>query len=356
MDRIREELLVMSSNLVVRALSGACALAALVPSSLAAPAPAERIVVGNRNSGNLSVIDPVLDAVIATVPLPATPLPAETMYLAYSLPDDRLFVGDRRNEVVVVFDAADFSVDGEIPVGEGQFHLWIDPAATLLWVNNELGGSATLIDPETLAVIATLPMPADLVAGGWGPHDVVLSPGADRAYVTMVRSAGPRDFLLVYDTSSLQLLHRIKVGTDAHVALHPTNNHVYVPTLSGHVMVFDTTTFVQLEHIRVPGAHGALFSGSGEYFYATNPQGGATPRITTIDTSTLKFSGNPVDAPFLIPHNMALTGDDSKLYVTHSGGAGTKVSVYSISPVDGRPSLLTSITAGSNPFAVLRIP
>lgn len=347
-----------SSKLVVRALVGACSLYVLAPAIEAAPSPspAERIVVANRNSGNLSIIDPALDAVIATVPFPGTPDPAEPLYFAYSLPDDRLFAGDRRNEVVVVFDAADFSVDGEIPVGEGQFHMWIDPAATLLWVNNETDGTATLIDPATLAVLDTVPMPADLVAGGWGPHDVVLSPAADRAYVTMVRSAGPRDFLLVFDTASRQVLHRIKVGTDAHVALHPGNNHVYVPTLSGHVMVFEATSFVQLEHIRVPGAHGALLSGSGEYFYATNPQGGAPPRITTIDTGTLKLSGNPVDSPFLVPHNMALTGDDSKLYVTHSGGAGTKVSVFDISPVDGRPILLTSITAGSNPFGILRIP
>lgn len=345
------------SNFCLHALAGACALHSFASASAAQGPPApERIVVADRGSGELSVIDTASDAVVATIALPGALAP-EPMYVTYSGPQDRLFAGDRANDAVVVLDASDFSVEAVVPAGDGVFHMWNDPAGKLLWVNNDVDKSATLIDPATLAVIATVPMPADLVAAGWKPHDVVLSPSGRRAYVSMIRPEGPRDWIVMFDTASLEEVNRAAVGKDPHVALHRSNHLLFVPTMaSNRVTVLDRTTLLPLAHLAVPGAHGAMLSPVGDFFYTTNLPGGGAAGIFTIDAQTLEQVGDPVDVSFPVPHNIALTSDGSKMYVTHSGPSADKVSVFDVSSLDGRPSPRGAITVGLNPFGIVLIP
>ncbi|MFN2278691.1 MAG: hypothetical protein ACK2UR_13830, partial [Candidatus Promineifilaceae bacterium] len=52
-----------------------------------------KIVVANRASGSISVIDVETDSIIDNVALPG-PNPAEPMYVVYSKFGDRVFVGD----------------------------------------------------------------------------------------------------------------------------------------------------------------------------------------------------------------------------------------------------------------------
>jgi YVTN family beta-propeller protein len=358
-SRALKENAVKPSRLFLRALAMAGAsmlLLAPAKAALQGPMGAERMIVGNRDSGDLSIIDTQLDVVVATIALPANPVLAEPMYITHAPTHQRLYVGDRRNDVVVVLDDTDFSVVGLVPVGDGLFHMWNDPAGTLLWVNNELDGTATLIDPGTLAVIATVPMPADLVNAGWGPHDVVLTPSGDRAYVSLVRPTGPVDWVVSFDTATLVELGRARVGKDPHLALQHAKQLLFVPTLSDGLTVLDPTLLTPIAYVVLPGSHGAALSNSGAFFYSTNPQGGAVPSIYTVDTNLPKYISEPVHTPLPVPHNLALTSDDLKLYVTHSGTSGDTVSVYDLSRINGRPTLRTLIPAGSNPFGILRVP
>ena len=82
---------------------------------------------------------------------------------------------------------------------------------------------------------------------------------------------------------------------------------------------------------------------------------GGNSGIFTIDLATNALVGGAVDTPFPTPHNIALTRDGAKMYVTHSGATADKVSVYAISPADGRPTFLSSITVGTNPFGIARL-
>jgi DNA-binding beta-propeller fold protein YncE len=255
-----------------------------------------------------------------------------------------------------VLDDADYTVEASVPVGAGLFHMWIDPGETLLWANNENDRTSTLIDPVSLGVIATLPMPPDLANAGWGPHDVVLSPAGDRAYVSLVEYTASFDYVVVFDTSNLAELARAQVGKDPHVSLQAAKQLLFVPTLSHGLTVLDALSLAPVDQLVLPGSHGAAMSHSGERFYTCNPQGGATPSLYTVDTDLPPFLPEPVHTPLAVPHNLALTGNDRKLYVTHSGTTGDTVSVYDIAPVTGRPRLRTLITAGSNPFGILRLP
>ena len=130
------------------------------------PFSAGKVVVANRVSGTISIIDTRTDQVADTIALPATGIAPDPMYVVYTHVGHRVFVGDRNNNRVVVFDADDFSVEGIIPTGNGIFHMWADPQNRQLWVNNDIDNTVTVIDPATLQVLTTVPMPTDLVADG----------------------------------------------------------------------------------------------------------------------------------------------------------------------------------------------
>src|SRR5262245_8750630 len=105
------------------------ALAGLFPFATAGmTAPLRHdVVVTNRGSGSISVIDAATHAV-TTHPLPSGESPAEPMYANFVANGSRLYVGDRANNRVVIFDARDYSVLGHISVGAGVFHQWAEPS------------------------------------------------------------------------------------------------------------------------------------------------------------------------------------------------------------------------------------
>lgn len=211
----------------------------------------------------------------------------------------RVFVGDRANDQVVVFDPDDFSVEATVPAGEGVFHMWAGIAGRQLWVNNDADNTATVVDVRTLDVLATVPMPADLVAMGGKPHDVIVERGGRYAYVTMLGFPGPHDYVVQYDTRTFTEVNRAAVGKDPHLSLTQRNNYLY--------------------------------------------------------TSTNAVLGS-VDTPHAVPHNVALTPDGKKLYLTHSGATADKVTIYSASKREPVPVYAGEVTVGLNPFGLAYVP
>ncbi|MBT8382765.1 MAG: hypothetical protein HKP17_04455, partial [Ignavibacteriaceae bacterium] len=58
------------------------------------------------------------------------------------------------------------------------------------------------------------------------------------------------------------------------------------------------------------------------------------------------------NTPYPVPHNLVVTNNTKKLYVTHSGGASDKVTVYEISNRNPVPIYMGEITVGFNPFGL----
>ena len=75
-----------------------------------------KIVVANRGEGSISVIDTKLDETVE-YPLPAGENPSEPMYVVDVSAKNRVFVGDRANDRVVVFNARNFSVEATVDTG-----------------------------------------------------------------------------------------------------------------------------------------------------------------------------------------------------------------------------------------------
>ena len=312
------------------------------------------VVVANRGSGTISVLDARTAAITGTYALPqeagdATP---EPMYVSHSGRAGYVFVGDRANDRVAVFDSRTFEVVGTVPAGAGVFHQWCQPKGDQLWVNNDVDDTITVIDPLTLTVITTVAVPADLVAMGGKPHDVVLDHRSRWAYVTVLGVDGPSDYLLQYDTATFTEIARQPVGKDPHVAIG-VNTDLYVPCQnSDQVLVFDPASLELLDDIAVPGAHGATMARNGQRFYTTNLPGGGTDALYTIGTRRNAIAGTPVDTPHPVPHNLVSTPDGKLLFVTHSGPTADKVTVYRLEPPYMLPAFETAVTVGLNPFGI----
>ena len=314
------------------------------------------VVVANRASGTISVIDVRTEQVLETVNLPAGDNVPEPMYVVYSRRGNYVFVGDRANNRVVVFDADDYEVVTTIDAGAGIFHMWADDLDRLLWVNNDIDNTATVIDIRSLSVIATVDMPADLVADGYKPHDVVLGPTGGLAYVTMVGGSDPdHDYLVQFRTDTFEEINRAPVGKDPHVSLIRLSNELYVPAQNSNIVsVFNRFTLELIDEIDVPGAHGAGMSPLGRVFYTTNLPGGGTDGLYAIDTRTNTIIDS-TDTPYAVPHNVVVTLT-GKLFLTHSGGASDKVTIYKVSVRNPVPTLIGEVTVGLNPFGLAYVP
>jgi DNA-binding beta-propeller fold protein YncE len=318
--------------------------------------PKGEIVVANRGSGSLSIIDARTDQLLDTVPLPAGDNTPEPMYVVHSKKGNFVFVGDRANDRVVVFDADDYSVVTTVEAGKGVFHMWADDRDRFLWVNNDADRTSTVIDPATLDVVATVPMPADLTAAGYIPHDVILDPMGRFAYVTLLGGSDPEnDYLVQFSTDTFEEVNRAQVGKDPHVSLTQNNDLIYVPAQNSNIVsVLNRNTLELVEEIAIPGAHGAGMSPNGQVFYTTNLTGGGTDGLVAIDTRTNAII-NSADTPFPVPHNIVVTGNN-KLFLTHSGGASDKVTIYAVSVSNPIPVLIGEVTVGLNPFGLAYVP
>ena len=248
--------------------------------------------------------------------------------------------------------ATDFSVKATIEAGSGVFHMWADPRGKQLWVNNDVSKNMTVIDPRTFSVITTVEMPADLEQMGGKPHDVILDPRGEYAYVTFLGFAGESDYVVQYSTRTFTETGRAAVGKDPHLSLTQKNNLLYVPCQnSNSVYILGRNNMKTMEVLDVPGAHGAGMPLNGRTFYTTNLPGGGPAGLWSIDVQTNSVLAH-TDSPFPVPHNIALTPQGRKLYITHSGGTADKVSVYTIPKGKQVPEFYKEVTVGLNPFGL----
>jgi DNA-binding beta-propeller fold protein YncE len=315
-----------------------------------------KIVVADRASGTISVISARTDELIATIELPPGEHPPEPMYVYYSNLGHRVFVGDRANDRVVAFDARTFEVDGIAPAGAGVFHMWGSTVTGHLWVNNDIDNTSSVIDMRTLEVVAIVPTPADLVALGGKPHDVIISPDGVFAYVSIVGVDGGEDYIVQYSAIAFEELDRAAVGGDPHLSVTPRTPYLYSPCQDGDaVYVLNRFTMNEVEVIDTPGAHGAGMTQNGKYLYTTNLPGGGDDALWVINTRTLEIVGGPVDAPYTVPHNIVLTPNGRKLYLTHSG-PNDKVTIYATSNSYPEPELIGEVIVGMNPFGLDYVP
>jgi DNA-binding beta-propeller fold protein YncE len=175
--------------------------------------------------------------------------------------------------------------------------------------------------------------------------------------VSVLGVAGDNDYVVQFDTASFDETGRAAVGKDPHLSLARQHNRLYVPCQNSNVVVvLNRITMEPMTDIEVPGAHGAGMSRNGRYFYTANLPGGGTNALYTIDTRSNALVGDPVDSPYPVPHNIAMSPNGKKLFLTLSGGSSDKVTVYRMVGWDPVPQYFAEVTVGLNPFGLAYIP
>jgi len=311
-----------------------------------------RVAVADRASGSISIIDTQTDTLRRTVALPAGENPSEPMYVVYK--ENRLYVGDRANNRIVVFDSYGLNVLKSISAGNGVFHMWAAKNRQLLLVNNDVDNTVTVIDTNTLSVLNTLAIPYDLVAMGYKPHDIFVSHNGKAAFVSLVDGQSGDDYVIKLSIKDGKELRRTMVGGDPHLFIAPSHkNTLYVASQnSGSVAALNANTLVQRHQFEVPNAHG-IFA-HGRQLYVTNIAEGGVQGIYAIDGKKKRVIGTE-GSPYAVPHNLVVTNNGQKIYVTHSGGNQNKVSVYLVKP-GKQPRYSSEITVSFNPFGLAYIP
>ncbi len=151
-----------------------------------------------------------LSTTAVTVHFPLTPnRPVASGNLAYSGAGgtgSRLWVVNQDNNLVSVFNAVTNARLAEVPVGLAPRAVAIAPDGSV-WVTNKQSASISIIDPNTLAVVASIALPR-----GSQPYGVAFSPVGGAGYVVL-EGLGK---LLTLDANL-----RAVTGEELNVGAHP---------------------------------------------------------------------------------------------------------------------------------------
>lgn len=313
-----------------------------------------KVVVANRTSGDLTVIDVRTSRVSKTIDLPRkNNRRGEPMYVVQA--GREVLVGDRAHDRVLRYDSRSLRLKGEIGVGKGVFHMWSD--GRQLWVNNDLDNTTSVIDLRRMRVQKTVKMPADLVARGFKPHDVWVGYGF--AWVSLIKATEP-GFVIQYSTRSFRELRRAEVGIDPHLWLDRWTGLLAVPAQgSNRVDFLSGLSLRRLHRIAAAGSHGVFSPFISRSLFVTN-----LPGMGKADLYSMALGFGPFQAPKLVAttdtgspvaHNIATTPFGTRIFVTHSGAMARDVTIYapnSLFRPDRGLRKLGTVKAGLNPFGL----
>lgn len=326
--------------LTVMATLAAIVAGLLIPAAAGA-SPGSEVVVANRGSGDISVIDTTTLAA-TTIALPAAN--AEPMYVSHDTRHGRVLVGDRGSSTVIAFDDESYEVVATVAVGDGVFHQWIDTGREQLWVVGTTNSTVSVVATEDLSLVTTFTLPAEVIADGGVPHDVFVA--GNHAYVSVLGLSNGSGLVIQYSTKDFSETGRLATGGDPHLFVRAGKLYVASQDASS-ISRFHAVTLAPLGSASVPAAHGLFVTDRGEVF-VTNIAGGGVDALWELD-SQLSAVADVADTVPPVPHNLTVD-NDRQLWVTHSGGTADQVSVVDLDNAGFGSS--TTITVGTNPFGL----
>jgi len=289
------------------------------------------VYVVNVGSDDVSVIDPLGRAVVATIAVGAQP-----NGVAVTPDGQRVYVSNFRDDSVSVIDAARRGVVATVEVGDGPVGIAVSPDGRHAYVANRESSTVSVIDTASDAVVATL-------AGvGPGSNGIALTPDGSRAYVNNAFSRDPGT-LSVIDTAAGAVVDRVEVYRNPkRIAVAPDGRTAYVANFrSWNISIVDVATNRFVTGLRVSGRTvGAVVHPNGQYAYVTNLDG-------TVEI--LETSNHLLTEPIQVgrqPYAVALSGQGGEAYVANL--ADDSVSVVDL----GRDVEVATIAVGTKPFAI----
>jgi YVTN family beta-propeller protein len=270
------------------------------------------LLVANKGSKSLSVVDPEAMREIGSV--------SEDGFTGHEVaasPDGRRafvpiygtgVVGQPGTDghTIDVIDIAGRSVVASIDLGKPlrPHRPVFGPRDGLLYVTTELGGSVTVIDPGTLRVVGEIP------TGQVQSHMLVISGDGRRGYTANVKSGSvsvldleARTLLAVVPVSAS--VQRISLSTDGRWAF--TADQIRL-----RIAVIDTSKFVVANSVPLPGVgFGTTPTPDGRSLLVTVP---ALNRVCQVDLETLRVA-RYLDVP-RAPQEILVRPDGAVAYVS----------------------------------------
>lgn len=210
-----------------------------------------------------------------------------------------------------------------------------------LYVSNATSDALVVVDVDTKATLATIPVGAD-------PDQVAVSPDGTRAYVVVLNTPSPLDNVLaIVDTTSFAVLGSAPVGNyPRNVAVSPDGKRAYVANYGESISVIDTDTRTALQPITgiTNFLMSVAISADGARLYWTENNSSITgPRPGALAVSdTTGVVQNRVE--ILDPGAIALAPVGAKAYVTDvKSGGFTAVDL----PTDATPTPVGGSTSTS---------
>jgi YVTN family beta-propeller protein len=294
-------------------------------SANAADAKGSVLLVANQGGRDLSIMDPVSEQQIATVPEGGV-----TGHEVIASPDGRTAfvpmygnsgVGkpgtDGRNMVVI--DIASRKVIGDVDFGHGvRPHCpKFNPKDGMLYVTTELDNSVTIIDPKTLKIVGSVP------TGQAESHMLAISSDGRRGYTANV---GPGT-VSVLDLENRKTITVIPISrTTQRISITPDNSMVFTADQTKpQLAVIDTATNQVKSWIPIPApGYGTAPTHDGRWLLVAVP---AANTVAVVDLHTLKVV-RTIDVP-KAPQEILVRPDGKVAYV--SCNASAKVAAIDLS-------------------------
>jgi molecular chaperone DnaK len=273
------------------------------PGFVAVSPNGRQLYVANRNAGVVTVVDSAVDAVTATIPVPAGP----PQFLSFAPDGSRLYVSvfndERTIAAVAVIDTADNQVIATIPVRTRPYLGAVTPDGSRLFVPNHDSGSISVIDTAENEVIEEVQVPPN-------PHWIEFTPDGSRAYVANHES----NLVTQLDPGSLEVVDEVRVETSPHsVAVHRDRPLVAnVNYDSGSVTMIDTNSNTVVKSIPVgQNPQDITWSADGRFAYVATVTEDAVA-VVSADSFTVTARLPVGDGPT----SVAVLPDGSRAYVS----------------------------------------
>jgi YVTN family beta-propeller protein len=341
-----------------RPREAATASPAAAPAAAAVPAPALQgsygVYVTNEMSGNLTVIDPVSNTAIITLPLGKRPRGIKAspdggrLFVALSgspsappgVDEKTLPPPDRTADGIGVVDTRSFKLTTILKGPSDPEQLSVSHDGQHLYVANEDSGKASVLEADGGKAVTEL-------AVGGEPEGVTTSPDGRFVYVTSEEDGQ----ISVIDTNGHRVLKRFKVGArPRNVAFSPDSSRAYVTAENGGtVSVVNVSQHRVIQTIKLTGENvrpmGVAVSPDGRRLFVTTGRGGS---VIAIDTAT----GRPVGSVAVgaRPWGIAVSPDGSRLFTAN--GPSNDVSVVDTATL----TVVQKIPAGDRPWGVITAP
>ena len=328
--------------------------------------------------------------------LRATPESEQLKYLspgamAISADGSRLYVVCERGHQLLVADAHAGTVIKRIDVGAVPRGIAFSPSGERIYVTNSWDDTVSVIDARSLEIVQTIKTGAE-------PNGIAI----DREGHTLYTANRLSDDISVIDLQTGQERKRLLAGRGAsYLALSPDGKRLYCthvyPRILGHrtqpqseITVIDTGRQIVIDRLplqNVAGVFHVAFSSNGELGVAAQlrpknlipmahvEHGWVFGNSLTlfgpeVGNAVIQLPLDELDRYFAMPFDLAITPDNSKLYVSTAGsGSVTAISVTKLisfvrtAPQNAANDLSASanyvtarISVGSNPRGLLLSP